>query len=547
MALLLALWAHQDGWTQPYTVNNDAHQHTFWLHWAGDGQALESDLLALYASHYEPPLWVWGYRVLEPLLSPIWLGRVLPLLLFPLSALLLFWVTDRIDDRRAAFPWPALVAVGLFCISPFFLRKMAGGHPRAFATPFILATLWLLRNRRSRAQALLLVIQSLVYPISWLLSCATVASQWLRFERGRLRLGQWKLIAPLAVAIALGGFFLASRYLQPTDPRLGSPATGEQLSAESPAGRQLRRGGRTHDLPIPSLAGGYTDLLRNDLFRLRRTGSTAWPRRLDRRLFLLLIASLGLFALLALRRQIPFPPELVGLTLASCLLYFAADSLLLRLLLPRRYIMYSLALVTVIVLALLIGRGISALPSLGRKAAAVGLGVALLTFAPGIRGFGIDDYSPWGEAFELAAQLPANALIAASPLTADGIPLFAERHVLINYQMALPYFPTYWQSIEHRLDDLFAAYYAVQLEPLITLRQRHGVDFLIVDREDFDPAKVQGKPGIFFEPWRTQIQRRVTPKAQFLLLNLAPRLRSPASTSGRFFVVDLRQLLEDYS
>ncbi len=550
-ALLVALWGHAEALTRAYSVNNDAHQHTFWLPWlaeeASNTGAIESDLLALYASRYEPQLWVAAYRALSPLVAPIWLGRLLPLLLFPLSALLLFWVTDRMDDRRQEFPWPAVIAVGLLLVSPFFLRKMAGGHPRAFATPFLLATLYLLQRRKVAPQAALLVVQALTYPISWLLSAATVASQWVYFERWRPRLRRWSSILPLAAAIAVGGLALGSRYLRPSEPRLGAIATRAQLSEGSPLRRQLERGGRTADLPIPSLLGGYEKLVRGDLFRLRAVGSASWPdgwpRRLDRRLYFCLLLALAVYAYLVARHRMPWPPELAGLILASCALYFTADRLLLRLLLPQRYIMYSLGLATLIVLALLSGRAIAALPRFGRRLAACGLIVLGLLLIPGNRGFGIDDYSPWSEAYELARALPAEGLIAASPRTADGIALFTGRHVLINYQMALPYLPTYWQSVEERLDDLFAAYYATDLAPLATLHRRHGVDTLIVDRTDFEPTGNPERPAIIFEPWRSQIERRLAAKAPFYLLRLPPRLRGPASPSGRFFAVDLERLL----
>jgi hypothetical protein len=338
--------------------------------------------------------------------------------------------------------------------------------------------------------------------------------------------------------MTLGGLLLVARYARPADPRLGSPATRAELAADPELARQLVRGGRTHDLPIASLPAAYETLVRGELLRVRRAGSTAWPRRLDRRLFALLLALLAAYAYLALRRRLPFPRELLWLTAASAALYPIADLLLLRLLLPVRYIMYSLSLVTVIALALFAGHLLRLAPPWPRRLALALIAATTLLLAPGIRGFGIDDYSQFAEAYELARQLPEGALIAADPYVADGIPLFTGRHVLANFQMTLPYYPTYYHQIAPRLDHLFAALYAQDPEPLRALREQHGVDYLIVDRQQLDPATLSP----FFEPWATSIQELLATDPPLYLEQLPPEGRLRQSPSGRFYSLDLRNL-----
>ena len=58
------------------------------------------------------------------------------------------------------------------------------------------------------------------------------------------------------------------------------------------------------------------------------------------------------------------------------------------------------------------------------------------------------------------AATPKDAIIAGHPNLMDNVPTFARRRALVTYKLAHPWSKGFWQRIEPRLEDLFAAYYA---------------------------------------------------------------------------------------
>ncbi|MDY7093271.1 MAG: hypothetical protein SX243_09895 [Acidobacteriota bacterium] len=551
--LLLAAWAHRATLTEPYVVNNDSHQHIYWMQQWEHPERFQDDLLTVYARDYQP----WGfralYRVASVVVDPLTLSRWLPLFLFALSVLLV----GRLAARFAGVPG-ALLAATLFAFSPFFLQKMAGAHPRAFAVPILLLTLDLLVARRHRWLAWLLPAAALLYPMAFLLAGGTAALAGLfegwqggtgspedrRFRKSLSGLmSQRKMWMPILVGLLLGGGVLVAKYTLTQEPRIGPLISGEEMR-QSP---EFYAGGRQTHLPTPGPYGVLEESLRRSLPNLRQLLPGNPPRRMPRVELWGILALLALALGLAVRRRhqeqqrhpLRLPPALLALFLASYGLYAAAEVLLFRLFLPRRYVMYSLPLLAILALAALGAWFLARLPRrAGPWALAAALAGLLLT-APALDGVGLDDYSRSGELYAYLQTLPEDTLIAPFPTLGDGIPLFTGRRVVISYELSNPYFTTYWRSMTERLEDFFDAYYAAapDLEPAADFCRKYGVDLLVIDRRAYRNEVITHRRGAYFAPFSQRIRARAEGVESFALEQLALEAAEFRDGSGEILVV----------
>ena len=122
-ALLVAAWAHREALLDPYVINSDARQHTYWMESFRDPELFREDPIAEYSRAYQPKLIVALYRGLAPLVAPLYLGKLLPLILLSLSA----WLAYRVVGRLGG-PFAGVLAGAWITVAPVFLTKMAGGH-----------------------------------------------------------------------------------------------------------------------------------------------------------------------------------------------------------------------------------------------------------------------------------------------------------------------------------------------------------------------------------------------------------------------------------
>lgn len=518
LAFGVALWAHHGALTNYYEVDEDVLHHVYWVEQFVDPDLFPNDLLVDYSRSIQPWGFVLLYRILCPLIEPLWISKLLPLALFPLTALLLFGLVKSLHTRLSA-----ALAVLVFVSTPLYLGRMAGGLPRAFSIPLLLALLCLLRRRAWIAAAAVVVLQSLLYPVTYLVGVGTYGLSFLRIQRRgiRIEIPRRKLLA-LAAAIALSGLVIFSKYVWLVSPEIGTTVTRAEMLGKP----EFYAQGWRKILPLPSFERVVSRTLKKSNWVL------AWARDelvrgagqdTLRRLLAFLALLVPAFLILEIwRRRVRLPEELVHLLLSSTVLFFLAELLLFKLYIPERYLRDSVAIVSLVLLAMAAGQLIAKLPGSWARGAATGtLGALILTGLPGMKNVHIVDYSPRRSFFERVSLLPKDVMIAAHPRTADGIPTFARRSVFVKYELSHPWVDKYWEEIRRRTYELFDAYYSEDLSQVANFCRRNGIDVLIVDRRHF--ASVYLAEGRFyFEPFNEYARRLVAGRTRFALASPPP-------------------------
>ena len=153
---------------------------------------------------------------------------------------------------------------------------------------------------------------------------------------------------------------------------------------------------------------------------------------------------------------------------------------------------------------------------------------------------------PSSELMDYIQQLPADSLIAAWPggEQTSLIPYVAGRPLLVNYKAHYPTYEGHIVNMRARTFDLIDAYLAQDLQPLIDLRCRWQVDFLVIDRSHFSD---DGDSPTYFAPFEERIETvfSTTEKSE-MVLRQAPA-DAVVFEAGEFSVLDLALLSRDTS
>ena len=138
-------------------------------------------------------------------------------------------------------------------------------------------------------------------------------------------------------------------------------------------------------------------------------------------------------------------------------------------------------------------------------------------------------------------QLPADSLIAAWPGGAETslIPYVAGRPLFVNYKAHYPTYEGYIASMRMRMFDLIDAYLAQDPQPLIDLRCRWQVDFLVVDRTHFSG---EGISLDYFAPFDARIEKVLSTAEKSKMILRQPPADAVVFEAGKFKVLDLALL-----
>jgi len=124
--------------------------------------------------------------------------------------------------------------------------------------------------------------------------------------------------------------------------------------------------------------------------------------------------------------------------------------------------------------------------------------------------------------YEFVATLPKDTVLVGDPDIMTNIPLFSKRSVL---------FRGLFPRGDAPIVEYFDAQYAETTQPMLEFCQQYQIDYLVLDRRDFDPDYV-AQGDFFYEPWNSRISTRVRGRSNFVLLQL-----EPVFASGPFEVI----------
>ena len=508
-------------------IDDDARQHVYWTYIFQDPELFPNDLLTKFFS--SPKIAPLGYQALyflgAQLIDPLLFSQCLALLLLLLSVHLLCAVGCQVGHPQGS-------AFAAFLFLLYFLYSTSGGLPKSFAFPLLLGCIYLLQRGAFMGTAGLLCLQSLLYPPILLNSLALAGVAWWRAWRAHPERAAWWRLAALGLGVGLGGSILLAVYARTPQISWGELITPSQAQAMP----EFSVHGRT--------AFYGTTLLQTLLNDRAGVGANR------------LAGFVGIIAVLYLvgpRRHFVFPSLASDIVLTSLGLFGIAHLVLFRLHLPSRYVLYTLPVAALLVIA---ANSHAAGMALQSRYAALQRGWHLWLQHRGLQWLGggalalgfltvqncyITPADPLTVTVDTTAMrlyqyiqtLPKDVLIAGHPLDMDNIPLFARRKVLANQELSIPYYTGYYAEVRQRLLDSLLAYYTENPQELQQFVQRHGVDYVLINTQRFTSQFLQG--AIYYEPFNTLVNQRLAAQPHFALLD--PLVGRRVYTSGPYILV----------
>jgi hypothetical protein len=332
-------------------------------------------------------------------------------------------------------------------------------------------------------------------------------------RKGAGRSARW-----LVLAIASGIAILATRYVVFADPAAGQILTRDAVMRMP----ELTEAGRWTVWPVENIFSALARFAEDGFFLFRMLWKSMLPSVAKQFLIgshALLIVLIGCSALWWRRRVGEAVRYFVPLLMSSVAFYFLSSAFLLKLYASDRYLSYVISLLAFLFVIVPVGASVASFSSvrLGRFMWPA-LASILLLNVPLVRNVGLVDYSAHRRLYEYLGTLPKDALIAARPDLADGIPIFAKRSVYLNFEMSVPLYDRYWVEMSSRTRNFFRAYYAEDLRDVVGILSRAGVTEIVVDRSDFDSRKLAD--GVYFEPFRSEIRQETAGHSFFALAHL---------------------------
>ncbi len=502
----------------------------------------DDDLLLRYAEFGTSPFGNALYKTLALTGHDIVWGKVIAIVTFALAALSCFLAANAMSGLPAG--WTAVV---VFLFFPSMHEHFVGGFMAAFSWPLLGFAVLLIYRRRWWWSIPLVSFSAFVYPmvglhISMMFVIDTVWHD-LRLGRspggglmGRLRdkeLWRTKLL-PLALAAVAVVAILGAKYFE--DHGFGDLVTRADMQDRI----EFTKYGRYKILPTTAL---WTRFERQ------------WENSFHLPLLLVGVFFLG-------RGAFRMPRGVYTLLVASIIMYYLSDYLVMRLYLPSRYIRRSLPLFTCLVAGIWWARiyydalksgasGALRSGSKGRGAKQVSplrhrsprrsrrlaplIAVSIVLAGLGFREFA-DELEPGDHTrvfdrhgiYQAIRELPGRPMIAAWPRLASELPLMTGRTVLVNKEQAHPWWTGLWDEVVERTHEYWRAYYTSDPNELKRIIDRYDVDYWVVEPRYFN-SKYLSRRRFHYEPLNSWLKRLVRSPAVFgktpLLSRVPPAYR----------------------
>ena len=553
----------------PHVSATDTILLEYWMRRFQDPGLFQDPLThALVQTGYVPLGSQAVYWLASWVVDPIRFGAWGAVVLAPLST----WLVFRIVREHTAWIPAAWLGAALFILS-WQNQRFSGTHPRAFAQPIVLLTVFLLMRGRTRWAAVVPAAGALFYPPAALVALGTLFLSAIGARGRRLTLERRTLVAAAAsAAVVLLAYEL---------PRIAGLSSGN-LITESVA-RHYPEFGPNGQVPFFRGTGSILDELRANYsgFAVTLGGS-----------ILMVMTPVVLLLRPANCRLIR--KEVWAMGAASLILFGVSYAVLFHLYLPNRYT-YALIPFYCIVIAVswyplwnaygeklrwllpVLAVGVPAavvwyagsrfdlgplLPPAtlwdtvvdGRVtiACAVAAGAALAAVVYFLRTdramgavtlivllcavlagsllTGVVAEAGWQTSkghdcskdqalYSYLRTLPKRAIIAGDPKAIDCVPIEAERGVVISRKLYQPFDYTFLKIVRPRMANMLRAYYGSSRSAIADLGTRYGATDLVVDRK----LLTLKRPFLRFTsmaPFAAVVRRDLPPPSQRAALHL---------------------------
>jgi hypothetical protein len=471
VAILFSLAGLKLAFHSPYTIQDDARQHVFWMQQFSDHNLFNNDLIANYFSSVAPLGYKNLYLLVNSLgLEPFLFNKILPVIMGIVTTIYLFLVCLEIFP----IPFAGFIATLLLNQNIWMLDDLVSGTPRAFFYPLFVGFIYYLLRRSLLPCLLFIALQGLFYPQVLLIS-ATI----LVISLGRDRVNYSFYLIALFLAIAILAIY-----------KLQTAEFSEVISLKEAK------------LLPEFYAGGRNAFFSNNPLEFwlygKRSGFFPYEWQY------VLLCSFGLclpilqlyprrFTLVTkINNQI----EIIWLILfASLLLFTLAHLLLFQLHLPSRYSQHSLriiiALIDGIAIAIIlnsIANKITNHKKILKPLITFVVIAALLYPTYAVQAYPYRLGYVTGKAtrlYKFLQQQPKNSLIASLSKESDFIPSLAQRSVLVAEEYSIPYHQDYYQQIRQRAKDLIKAEYSDDPEEVKQFIREYGLNLWLLDKNTF--------------------------------------------------------------
>ncbi len=506
LALAIGIISQFPAFINEYVINDDVRMHIYWMQQFRDSDLFRNDLLTEYAKFFQPWGFYFLYYILSFIVDPINISKVLPVILLTISSLYLFKLVKHITNNYIGF-----LSALTFMITPIFLNSMVGGNPRSFGYPLLIIFLYYLIKNDYPKSSIVLILQCLFYPIVFLLSILTYLLTFIKIQHKKISFDKYSSKTKmLIIAMLVCSSILCWKHFFSYNPSIGTTVTRNQM-VNNP---EFYEKGRYKVLPTLPLFRGIVRNVKKGVFV---------PNIPNLILLLIAMLSISFLALELYRKKIFIPIEILLLFLSSVLMYEISNLLLLKFFVPRRYIEYSIPLISLVLYTIFIGQLISKIrkPKIRKVVQVIVILLVFLSFNIQ-KEISLIDMSYNKDLYVYLRSLPKNIMIAAHPLLADGIPTFARRKVFIKNELSLPFYDKYWEIVKKRTFDFFNAYYADDPLSVYKFCEGNKIDYLVVNEKDFTKEYFIEKK-VYFEPFNTYVINLTENRQHFALKAILER------------------------
>jgi colanic acid/amylovoran biosynthesis glycosyltransferase len=504
----VAFYSQSSAFLYDYVINDGVRQNIWWMWKFIDPKLFSNDFLTNYAVSLQNIGIMGLYRLVSFFMDPLFFSKILPLILFPISSMFIY----LISEEEGIKPEFSFLIASAFCVTPYYLLHTVGGHAYTFGFALLTSFIYFFIRQNFRACSLIMVLQSLFFPVILLLSAGLYGSSILLIQRKKwirdTRKEKWAIfLTTLIICIGI----LMLKFVVLKNPEIGKPFTKAEIAKMT----EFSDGGRREVYPVKPVWKEVLNFSSNSLFLFPMIKKSVLPPYIKEILidkYFLMSVLFLMFILVMRKRFSPVTDVLIRSFLISIILYWIASIFMLRMDNPDRYLEYSIPLAALFIFTLPLSYLLQDRSSQHFRKFLFLLIFSLILLNINLsKDLALISAEKEKKLFQFLQMLPVDSLIAAPPEIADNIPVFAKRRVFINSELSLPLYDKYWYSVKTRTYDFFKAYYADNFKTVSDFSLKYRIDYLIFRKSDFKEPALRSND-FYFEPFNTYIKRLIEKK-----------------------------------